>query len=103
MYTRAHACMRVWVRAHTCMLICVSAGQYLDGSGRAGQRDQCPCSLVLDSGAGGLQQVVDAADEAGTLRGVGVAHLHTRATAVTSETSPWEHGATATTEHCQSL
>lgn len=40
---------------------------HLDGCGGAGKSDKCACSLVLHRRAGGLQQVVNAADEAGTL------------------------------------
>ena len=51
--------------------------RYLDGRGGAGERDEGACGFVLDGWAGRLQQVVDAADAAGTLGGVGMANLGT--------------------------
>lgn len=48
---------------------------YLDGCGSAGEGDQSTGSLVLDGWTGGLQQVVDAADESGSLRRVCMANL----------------------------
>lgn len=51
---------------------------YLDGCGSTGESYKSASSLILDSRAGGLQQVVDAADEPGTLRGVSVTNLTDR-------------------------
>lgn len=48
---------------------------YLNGCGGAGECYKSASSLVLNCRAGGLQQVVDAADKPGTLRGVSVANL----------------------------
>lgn len=41
--------------------------RHLDGSGGAGEGDECPCGLILHSRAGGLEQVINATDEAGSL------------------------------------
>lgn len=48
---------------------------YLNGCGGTGEGNQSASSFVLHSWTGGLQQVVDAADEPGTLRWVSVANL----------------------------
>ena len=48
---------------------------YLNSRGGGGEGDQGTSSLIAHGGGGGGEQVVDAADETGTLRGVGVAHL----------------------------
>lgn len=48
---------------------------YLNSCGGAGERYKSASSLVLNSRAGGLQQVVDAADKPGTLRRVSMANL----------------------------
>ena len=53
----------------------VGGGGGLDGGGRRGEGDQGAGGLVLDGGARGVEEGVDAADEAGTLRRVRVAHL----------------------------
>ena len=50
---------------------------YLDGSGSGGKGDQGTGSLVAHSRGRGGEEVVDAADEAGTLSGIGMAHLGT--------------------------
>lgn len=49
--------------------------KYLNGCGGTGESNQSASSFVLHSWTGGLQQVVDAADEPGTLRWVSVANL----------------------------
>lgn len=51
---------------------------YLNGSGSTGERYKSASGLILNSRTGGLQQVVDAADKPGALRGVSVAHLYDR-------------------------
>lgn len=48
---------------------------YLNGCGSAGEGYKSASSFVLNSWAGGLQQVVDATDETGALWRVGVANL----------------------------
>ena len=50
-------------------------GMYLDGSGRGGERDEGPGSLVAHGQGGGVEEVVDAANEAGPLHGISVTHL----------------------------
>lgn len=53
---------------------------HLDGRGGTGECDEGAGGLVPDGGAGGVEEVVDAADEAGALRGIGMAnlqHIHT--------------------------
>lgn len=48
---------------------------YLNGCGGTGEGYKSASSLIFNSWTGGLQQVVDAADKPGTLRGVRVANL----------------------------
>lgn len=55
---------------------------YLNSCRSTGESNKSASSFVLNSRAGGLQQVVDAANEPGTLRGVSMADLmHGRSTA----------------------
>lgn len=49
---------------------------YLNGCGGTGEGYKGAGSLILNSWAGGLQQVVNATNEAGTLRRVGMANLN---------------------------
>lgn len=51
---------------------------YLNGCGSTGEGNKSASSLILHSRAGGLQQVVDAADKPCTLRGVSMANLTDR-------------------------
>lgn len=53
-------------------------GMYLNGRGSTGEGYKSAGSLILNSRAGGLKQVVDAADKPGTLRRVSVANLTER-------------------------
>lgn len=50
---------------------------YLNGCGSTGEGHESTSSLILNGWTGGLQQVVDAADKPGTLRGVSMANLKT--------------------------
>lgn len=52
-----------------------SDGVYLNGCGSTGEGYKSASSLIFNGWTGGLQQVVDAADKPGTLRGVSVANL----------------------------
>lgn len=51
---------------------------YLNGCGSTGEGYESASSLILNSRTGGLQQVVDATDKPGTLRGVSMANLTDR-------------------------
>lgn len=51
---------------------------YLNGCGSTGEGYESASSLVLNSRTGGLQQVVDATDKPGALRGVSMANLMDR-------------------------
>lgn len=51
---------------------------YLNGSGSTGEGYKSASSLIFNSWTGGLQQVVDAADKPGTLRGVSMTNLTDR-------------------------
>lgn len=51
---------------------------YLNGCGSTGEGYKSASSLIFNSWTGGLQQVVDAADKPGTLRGVSMTNLTDR-------------------------
>lgn len=48
---------------------------YLNGCGGTGEGHESAGGFIFNSRAGGLQQVVDAADKTGTLRWVSMANL----------------------------
>ena len=56
-------------------LPCLRKKADLHGGWGGGEGDQCPRCLVADCRARGVEEVVDAADEARTLTRVGIAHL----------------------------
>jgi len=50
-------------------------GMYLDGGGCGGEGDEGASSLIAHGQGGGVEEVVDTANEAGTLHGICMAHL----------------------------